>query len=341
MDYALWTLNNDFCKMKKIFLLAFALLGAVQLMAQQPATMLTKLTNGALLRTDVNEIERITFADTTYNLNVNKNRILEADELCWPEDRLLPFFLPPASTIYTLNMNDASLSDEERIMFSTLQGIVNRTRPRILLYNHNEEPLDTWPTAHGISNSTFVISPKSPYSLVKRDKSEINGLVLYSTEKSKHYSNLAVTIAGLDRLLPVTAEIQAKLVANGMDFPVVTDLTSLNYTTPLAIYRYLLRNYWSRCNHRLLISERPGIPYVHDIAAACGSACIWLDPRVANEQTLLGSMLKDMTPGRDIVLGWFPEERSGVGAATCYGLSVVPADFFENTTIYTAVNKNI
>ncbi len=341
MHYALWTLNNDFCKMKKIFLLAFALLGAVQLMAQQPATMLTKLTNGALLRTDVNEIERITFADTTYNLNVNKNRILEADELCWPEDRLLPFFLPPASTIYTLNMNDASLSDEERIMFSTLQGLVNRTRPRILLYNHNEEPLDTWPSAHGISNSLSVISSKSPYSLVKRYKSEINGLVLYSTEKSKHYSNLAVTIAGLDRLLPVTTEIQAKLVANGMDFPVVTDLTTLTYTTPLAIYRYLLRNYWSRCNHRLLISERPGIPYVHDIAAACGSACIWLDPRVANEQTLLGSMLKDMTSGRDIVLGWFPEERSGVGAATSYGLSVVPADFFENTTIYTAVNKNI
>ena len=52
-------------------------------------------------------------------------------------------------------------------------------------------------------------------------------------------------------------------------------------------------------------------------------------------------MLKDMTPGRDIVLGWYPEERSGVGEATKFGLSTVPADFFENTTVYTAVNKPV
>ena len=48
-----------------------------------------------------------------------------------------------------------------------------------------------------------------------------------------------------------------------------------------------------------------------------------------------------MTPGRDIVLGWYPEERSGVGEATKYGLSTVPADFFENTTVYAAVNKPV
>ena len=139
----------------------------------------------------------------------------------------------------------------------------------------------------------------------------------------------------------MTAEIKAKLVANGMDFPVVEDLTSLTMTSTLAIYTHLYRNYWSRCNHRLLISERPTIPYVHDIGAACGSACVWLDPRNSGERTLLDRMLKDMSPGRDIVLGWYPEERSGVGEATKYGLSTVPADFFENTTVYTAVNKPI
>ena len=126
--------------MKKIFLLAIALLGTAQLMAQQPTTMIMKLTNGAAFRTDVNEVEKITFADTLYNLNSSGIRILESDELCWPEDRLLPLFLPPAPSIRTLDMSAASLSDAERVMFCTLQGIINRTRPRILLYNHNEEP---------------------------------------------------------------------------------------------------------------------------------------------------------------------------------------------------------
>ena len=236
-------------------------------------------------------------------------------------------------------MNTAKLSEAERVMFCTLQGIVNRTRPRILLYNHNEEPQTTWPTAHSLRITP--VAPSSPYALVKMYKDEINGLVLYSNDRCNHYSNLAVTIAGLDRLLPVTAEIRAKLVANGMDFPVVEDLTPLTMTNALGVYTYLYNNYWNRCNHRLLISERPTIPYVHDIGAACGSACVWLDPRIANERSLLDKMLKDMTPGRDIVLGWFPEERSGVGEATKFGLSSVPADFFENTTVYTAVNKPI
>ena len=71
--------------MKKLFLLATALLGAAHLTAQQPTTMLMKLTNGGLVRTDVNEVEKITFADTTYNLNSSGFRILEADEVCWPE----------------------------------------------------------------------------------------------------------------------------------------------------------------------------------------------------------------------------------------------------------------
>ena len=325
--------------MRKIFLLATAFLGAVQAIAQQPTTMIMKMTNGAVVRTDVNEVEKITFADTLFNLNSAGNRILEANELCWPEDRLLPFFLPPATPVRSLDMNTAKLSEAERVMFCTLQGIVNRTRPRILLYNHNEEPQTTWPTAHSLRITP--VAPSSPYALVKMYKDEINGLVLYSNDRCNHYSNLAVTIAGLDRLLPVTAEIRAKLVANGMDFPVVEDLTPLTMTNALGVYTYLYNNYWNRCNHRLLISERPTIPYVHDIGAACGSACVWLDPRIANERSLLDKMLKDMTPGRDIVLGWFPEERSGVGEATKFGLSSVPADFFENTTVYTAVNKPI
>ena len=325
--------------MKKIILSAVALLGATQLMAQQPATMITKLTNGAVVRTEVNEVEKIVFADSTFNLNSKGIRILEADELCWPEDRLLPHLLPPASVVRSLDMSAAALSDEERVMFCTLQGIVNRSQPRILLYNHNEEPQTTWPSAHSIRTSPIPTS--TPYNLVKLFQEEIKGLVLYSNERSEHYANLAVTIAGLDRLLPVTAAIKSKLEANGLEFPVVEDLTQLTYTNAQGVYNYLYNNYWSRCNHRLLISERPTIPYVHDIGAACGSACVWLDPRNASERQVLDKMLKDLTPGRDIVLGWYAEERSGVGEATRYGLSTVPADFFENTTVYSAVNKPV
>ena len=149
--------------------------------------MLEKLINGAVFRTRMNEVEDITFADTTYNLNSTGYRILEAHELCWPEERLLPNFLPPAPSVRSLDMSAAKLSDEERVMFCTLQGIINRTRPRILLYNHNEEPQTTWPTAHSLKTSP--ISTASPFTMVKLFKEEIKGLVLYSNERSNHYSN--------------------------------------------------------------------------------------------------------------------------------------------------------
>lgn len=322
--------------MRKIYATLALLPAAMQLMAQQPPTMIVNSTNGASSRTNVEEIDRITFSEASFNLNESGLRIIEANELTWPDDRLLPCFLPPAATVKTLDMNSASLSGEERVMFSTLQGIINRSQPRILLYNHNEEPKATWPNAHNLKTS--AVRSTAPYQMVKLFKDEIEGLVLYSNALSEHYSNLAATVAGLGRLLPVTPEIRAKLIANGMDFPVVEDFTELTMTKALDIYTYLYDNYWSRCNHRLLVSIRPAIPYVHDIAAACGSACVWLDPRVSAESALLDKMLQDLTPGRDIVLGWYPEERSGVGAATKFGLSTVPADFFENTTVYSAVN---
>ncbi len=324
--------------MRKISVLAMAMLGILSPNAQN-TTMLVHTTNGNVTLTDVADIDKITFEDAEYNLNENKDRILEYNELTWPDDRLLPLFLPPANIVRALNMNNANLEALERVMFCTLQGIVNRTRPRIILYNHNEETITTWPKAHSLRPVNF--SAAAPYGLIKLYEKEIRGIVLYSTGKSEHYANVAATVAGLERALPVTAEIRQKLIDNGMDFPVVEDLTTLTMTTPQDVYNYLYENYWDRCNHRLLVSLRPDIPYVHDIAAAVGSAVVWLDARKRAERIVLDKMLKDLTPGRDFVTGWYPEERSGVGEATKYGLSTVPADFFENATVYTAIAKPV
>jgi len=319
--------------MRKLIMLAIVTLGTMNVCAQK-TTMLVQTTNGNITATDIADVDKITFTDAEYNLNDNNDRILEYNEVTWPENRLVPLFLPPAKVVRAFDMNDANLESSERVMLCTLQGIVNRTRPRLLLYNHNEEPATTWPRAHGIR--PVVFSKDKPYDLVKLYKKEIKGIVLYSTEKSVHYGNVAATVAGLERALPVTAEIRQKLIDNGMDFPVIEDLTALTMTTPQDIYNYLYKHYWSRCNHRLLVSIKPNIPYVHDIAAATGSAVVWLDARKTREKIVLDKMLKDLTPGRDFVLGWYPEERSGVGEATKYGLSTVPADFFENLTVYTA-----
>ena len=45
--------------MKKILLLGTVLLTTTQLLAQQPTTMIMRLTNGAEIRTEVSELEKM------------------------------------------------------------------------------------------------------------------------------------------------------------------------------------------------------------------------------------------------------------------------------------------
>ena len=125
-------MNKD---INKILLLAVSVIAAIPAVAQH-STMLVRTTDGAVVRTNVSDVNKITFSDTTYSLTASGDRILSYDEVRWPEDRLIPVFQKPATRVRTLDMNAASLSDAERLMFCTLEGIVNRTRPRILLYNH-------------------------------------------------------------------------------------------------------------------------------------------------------------------------------------------------------------
>lgn len=321
--------------MKYLITLSAALLCTL-LAGAQDITMITRHDGGEITSAAADNLTKITFENSEAQLTADGDRLLEYNEVDWPDDRLLPRIPAPDKRVYALDMNAAGLSDRERVMFSVLQGIVNRSRARIILYQ-GDESRNTWPAAHNLRRNVVTVSARTPYTLVDNFKDEIRGLALYSAEHSEHYGNLAATAAGLGRLLPVTAEIRQKLVDAGIDLPVVEDFTGLTMTSPAEVYRYLYDNYWERCNHRLLISLRPTMPYVHDIGAAAGSACVWLDPRKNDEKEVLDLMLQDLTPGRDIVTGWYPEERSGVGEATKFGLSTVPSDFFENASIYSAV----
>ncbi len=320
----------------KHILILFPLFSFAIHTSAQDVTLLTHRADGEVTRTDATDITRITFENAEVKLSSSGERILECDEIEWPDDRLLPRIPEPGKRLYGLDMNAAGLNSQERVMMSVFQGIINRNRARVLLF-HSSDSKGTWPSAHGISRKISTIQATKPFDLVSRFADELNGLVLYDTSISNHYANLAATIAGLDRLLPVTAEIRQKLIKSGIDLPVKEDLTDMTMSTPAEIYGYLYDNYWTRCNHRLLTSLRPTEPYVHDLAAASGGAVIWLDCAKAQEKALFDKFLSDMTPGKGLVIGWYVEERAGIGEVTKYGLSTVPADFYENGSVYTAV----
>ncbi len=250
--------------------------------------------------------------------------------MTWPEGQIFPSFGKPIP-----NMDAFTTENTPRellIALLALQGIVNRTRPRIFMYDKTAgEGADTWATTFG-----FTYTVKDPIEIFAAYASQAAGFVLYSTEKSEHYVNLACSVASPQDSIPVTAEVMEQLNAAGIELPVRCDLTSLPYTTATEIYTYLHRAYWPKNTHRLILSQRPHMAaYIRDLAAATGAATVFLNCRDSKEeQSVYRLFLNDMEPGAAIATGWYTEERSGITTATSAGLSTVPSDYFANATVY-------
>ncbi len=251
--------------------------------------------------------------------------------ILWPEGQAIPHFAQPAEILDGLDMRTASLSPTEKAIYASLQGLVNRNKPRIILFDQVREGNYKWPDHLGLKvKETF-----DKWSLLKKYQDEVSGIILYDRAKSNHYLNLATTIGGLKNALPVEISDWDSLKANGFTFQVLEDISNLPFTTAPEIYQYLFDTYWNQCTKRLLVSLNPRLSgYIRDIGIAAGSAIVWLDPRKKDEEAVLRKFLGDMKAGESIMIGWWAEERSGIGLGTQYGISTIPADYYENTTVY-------
>jgi hypothetical protein len=258
--------------------------------------------------------------------------------LLWPAGQALPQFSQPAGVLDGLDMRALSLSSSEKAIYASLQGLVNKQKPRIILFDQVREGNYKWPDNLGLT----VRESTDKWNLLRKYQNEISGIILYDRAKSNHYLNLATTIGGIKNALPVAISDWDSLKANGFNFQVLEDISNLPYTAPPDIYQYLYDNYWEQCTKRLLVSLNPRLSgYIRDIGIASGSALIWLDPRKAEEETVLRKFLADMKAGESILIGWWAEERSGIGIGTQYGISTIPADFYENTTVYAGMSNMI
>ena len=251
--------------------------------------------------------------------------------LFWPEWQVIPSFAPADEALDTLELQ--LYSDSIKIMLTSLQGQINKKKPRIFLYSHNAEieGIHTWPNRLGIKRNLM----DSPYEMVKKYKDEIKGIVLYSG-RNPHYRNLAASVANINDAIPVDPSLYRLLKDRGIELPVVEDLTGLRFRDHKEIYNYLYDNYYDKCSHRIFFSLSPTIhtSYVRDMAAAVGGAIVWLDSRIEEEGVILHKFLGHLPAGQSVILGWWPEERSGIGAGTQHGVSTIPSDFYDNSTVY-------
>jgi GxGYxYP putative glycoside hydrolase C-terminal domain/GxGYxY sequence motif in domain of unknown function N-terminal len=248
----------------------------------------------------------------------------------WPPQQLLPSFSPPAATLDLITLS----RDDEGVLFASLKGVVNATSPRIYSYEGGDEGKYTWLQSLGLAWS----EPADKWTLITTYRSEIAGLVVYD-DAQLDTINLATTIAAPRKALVTSPALLPTLTAEPYNLPVLVDLRG-QFSSKMAVYQSLFNDHWPGVTHRVLIGLNPAAHKagVREYAAALGAAVVWLDPRVAAEKALLDSFLASMGAGT-LYMGWWPEEQSGVEAASAYGISTVASDWSANLTVFSGTSR--
>ncbi|MBK1832975.1 GxGYxYP domain-containing protein [Roseibacillus ishigakijimensis] len=263
--------------------------------------------------------------------------------MTWPEEGVLPRFAKPAPLLQTAVLE--GLSPDEQLTLVGLQGVVNRTEPRIYLLKRSSRHPDRWAETQELGLAEV---PESWLALVERFREEVSGVVRYDPETSPHYRNVAGTVAGMKGALPVTDEVFAKLKEAGVDLPVVADLSAEKASSPVEIYLWMHGTYWADCEKRVILSAKPfnhrgpgDFHHTRDLAAATGAAVVWLDCRIPEEREVMRLFFQDMKAGESVALGWYASERSGITTASESGISTLPSDYYQNSTVHSGVANEI
>ena len=282
----------------------------------------------------------------------------------WPKDQIFPIFSPPAATMDIIHRK--YLEFDERVTFATLQGLVNKVKPRIAIPESELHDVNAiWYDLFKFKSSNMPdYNASNKYNIPKKYKDTVKGFVLYDPAKSVHYHNLANSIANANPgYIPVTQKVKDNLVKADSYFNFasskIIDITKLTYTTALDIYQYLYdSSYWKNTLSKRLIVNLEltnADKYANrDIAAAAGAATIFLENRTTGndasgqsmglQRTLFGKFLKDMADARAknndtcVVMGFVNEESSGLGLISSYGIGLVPSDFYYDSTAFAGVN---
>jgi hypothetical protein len=224
-----------------------------------------------------------------------------------------------------------SASSAEKALFVSLEGIVNRTQPRVACTSAASEGAFTWMTIHNLGSAVI-----NGYSAITKYQTNVTGLVV-TDPAQPHTLNLATTIAGVKNELICDPSLLATLTNAPYNLPIKDDLRGM-FSNQYQVYGYLYTNYWPLCTHRVIAGlQTNNFWYLRDYLVAVKSAVVWLDTSVSADASALAPFLSGMTPVNGVYLGWWPNESSGLQWIATYGIPVMASDLFDNASVYGGV----
>ena len=261
----------------------------------------------------------------------------ESEGLTWAEEQALPIFAPVVGEIDAINVTKKSNADKSLLV--SLQGIVNRKNPRIALYMENTDGFEKWLMQSDIEYR-FIGYDEA----ILKYKEEINGIIIYDSQL-RDTINLANTVAGLEDAIVCTEKQAENLGAEPYNFEIIANFNNI-FGDKIEVYEYLYNNYWKNCTKRLIVGLNPSLKAeclmnIRDVAIAAKAAVIWLDPKEVYDRLLLEKFFGDCQPGETTYLGWWTDEGVGINVASKYGIPTVPADFYENYSVYSGASREL
>ncbi len=189
----------------------------------------------------------LSFGNTSISAQ-SSTPLSKKNQISWPLSQALPSFANAK------HLDVADVIDESgdmRLLLSTLQGIVNRSEPRIYLLENEEEGKTTW------LNDLHVpyVQHKDPWQLVKKYKNEVKGLIIYDPQVPDSI-NVATTLAGLKDAVVAGPELAAKLQAAPYKLKVLEDLRG-KFKDRLDAYTWQYEHLWNQTTHRMLVGLSP------------------------------------------------------------------------------------
>ncbi len=260
-----------------------------------------------------------------------------------PYPTLQPKMPPPARHLYVADVRH--LSSEERLLLASLQGLVNRSRPRIYLVSDDTDPF--WLNVLQQQGSTDAPIPVAdPLSLLQTFKAAYKGVVV--PDPNVYVTPcVAVDVAGADDLLIATPALAARF-----GLPIKSDLRG-KFKDDADALRYARTTLLPRLNPYLALCLDPPLlgSQVDDVIAAKGM-CFWVTGPEAQDrpgadgpaereeiQATLAQMPLEAVVrgywwhGDDMGLG----ENGGVALGSQFGKITTVSDYVSNYSVFSGV----
>jgi hypothetical protein len=224
------------------------------------------------------------------------------------------------------------------MLFTTLEGLVNRQRPRVfLIQTPPEDERGRFWLRH--LDVPFTVL-ESPWQLFDRFAYAVRGTIVYDPVVPDTV-NVATTLAGLESAVVAPPKLAARLRTR-YGLPILSDLRD-RFTEAMDAYTWQYEELWPRTTHRMLVAlpARHGHFFgaLRDYAVANRAMVFWLDPTDAVERVLYERILADVEPNTPF-LGWFPQgaagEWSGTELLSEHAVYTLAADRFQNLTVFSA-----